>query len=182
MKLLTIAEIARRLNIPESTVRYYRDRFEKYIPDIGSGRSRRYQEDALEVFRFIADNMRSNVPAEDVEYALQSRFSVAIEPQQQSPATQQQSAAIMRELIADALRKELTDIRDEIVETKKENYQLRKLIEEGLAEQERKAKEQDEKLNEVMRLMQEIRSLQEQAAALEEQEQDKRPWWKFWSK
>lgn len=179
MELLTIAEIARRLNIPESTVRYYRDRFEKYIPDVGSGRSRRYQKNALEVFRFIADNMRSNVPVEDVEYALQSRFSIAIESQQQSTATQQQSAAIMRELIADALRKELTDIRDEIAETRKGNQQLRDLMEKHQKAQERNALDQGKKLMEATRLMQEIHSLQEQAAALEELEQQKRPWWKL---
>lgn len=137
MELLTVAEIARRLNLPESTVRYYRDRFEKYIPDVGTGRSRRYQEEALEVFRFIADNMRSNVPVEEVEYALQSRFAVAIEPQQQSAATQQQSAAVMRELIADALRYELRTIHDEIAATREENRELRELIEERLNERDR---------------------------------------------
>lgn len=111
MELMTIAEIAKHLELPESTVRYYRDRFAPYVPSVGEGRGRRYRPEALAVLRFIADALRSGVPAEDVEVALRARFPVTVEPQQQSAATQQQqsarpqqSAAVMRELIADALR------------------------------------------------------------------------------
>jgi len=32
--LLTIADMARQLGIPEATVRYYRDRFTAYIPSV----------------------------------------------------------------------------------------------------------------------------------------------------
>lgn len=104
MELLTIAEIAKRLELPESTVRYYRNRFAAFIPVVGEGRGRRYRPEALDVLRFIADALRSGAPAEDVETALQARFPMIIEPQQQSAATQQQSAAVLRELIADSLR------------------------------------------------------------------------------
>ncbi|MBP2799567.1 helix-turn-helix domain-containing protein, partial [Escherichia coli] len=50
-KLLTIAEIAKQLEIPESTVRFYRDRFEPFIPFVGEGRKKRYLPDAAEVLR-----------------------------------------------------------------------------------------------------------------------------------
>ncbi len=40
MSLLTAAQIAKELNLPESTVRYYRDRFTEYIPTTGEGRNR----------------------------------------------------------------------------------------------------------------------------------------------
>jgi DNA-binding transcriptional MerR regulator len=124
-ELLTIAEIARRLNLPESTVRYYRDRFADYVPVVGSGRGRRYPAEALEIIRFVADGLRANVPAEDIEIALAARFPVTVHQQQQSAATQQQaaavpqqSAAVLRELLADSLRDVLADhnreLRDEI--------------------------------------------------------------------
>jgi DNA-binding transcriptional MerR regulator len=102
MELLTMAEIARRLDLPESTVRYYRDRFSEFIPSVGDGRTRRYKPEALEVLRLIADAMRAGIPAENVTAALRDSFPVNadIEPQQQTATTQQQTAAA----IADALR------------------------------------------------------------------------------
>ena len=70
MELLTIAQIAKQLDLPESTVRYYRDRFSEYIPTTGEGRGRRYKGEAVEVFRFIADKLRAGMPADilEVEY------------------------------------------------------------------------------------------------------------------
>jgi DNA-binding CsgD family transcriptional regulator len=38
MELYTIAELARILKIPESTVRYYRDRHQDYMPHTGTAR------------------------------------------------------------------------------------------------------------------------------------------------
>ena len=51
---LSIREIARRLDVPESTLRYYRNAFAAYIPTVGTGRNRRHPEDAVEIFRTIS--------------------------------------------------------------------------------------------------------------------------------
>lgn len=92
---LTNADIARHLDLPESTVRYYRDRFVAYLPMVGEGRNRRYQPEALEVFRVIAEILRNNGTATDVEAALSRMFprnsDVPAESQQQDATTQQQS-------------------------------------------------------------------------------------------
>ncbi len=74
MELLTGAEIAKRLDLPESTVRYYRDRFAEYVPTTGEGRNRRYRAEALEVFAAIAESIRSGTPADIVEEELRDRF------------------------------------------------------------------------------------------------------------
>jgi len=108
-ELLTVAEIAKRLDLPESTIRYYRDRFTSYIPTIGEGRNRRYRLEAVEVFRFIADTLRSGAPFEDVEVALRASFPVSAEQQQQTAVTQQQSAAVLRELLADSMKDVLAE-------------------------------------------------------------------------
>lgn len=50
-KLLTIAQIAKELRMPESTARYYRDKFIEYIPYVGEGRSKRYRPETVEVLR-----------------------------------------------------------------------------------------------------------------------------------
>jgi DNA-binding transcriptional MerR regulator len=52
--LFTLRELADRLSLPESTVRYYRDAFLDHIPSVGTGRRRRYPEPALAVLRTIA--------------------------------------------------------------------------------------------------------------------------------
>ncbi len=112
MELLKVSDIAKRLEIPESTVRYYRDRFPQFVPAVGEGRSKRYRPEALAVLRFIAESLRSGLPAEEVETALWARFPVTVEPQQQSAAAQQQtavtpqqaSAAILRELLVEAVQ------------------------------------------------------------------------------
>ena len=134
-ELRTVAAIARELDLPESTVRYYRDRFADYIPSVGNGRGRRYPPEALAVLRFIADGLRSNVPADELEATLRARVPVTIgeRPQQQSAATQQQSAAVLRELLADALREVLVEqgrsLRSELAELRSDVAALTAVVE-----------------------------------------------------
>lgn len=107
--LLTMADIARTLELPESTVRYYRDRFTEFIPAVGVGRNRRYRPEALDVLRFIADAMKEGMPAEGVRTTLAAKFAINVEPQQPTAAIPQQyrnqqqqpTAAILRSVIAE---------------------------------------------------------------------------------
>jgi len=52
--LLTLKQVADELDLPESTVRYYRDAFLDHIPSIGTGRRRRYPPPAVAVLRTVA--------------------------------------------------------------------------------------------------------------------------------
>jgi DNA-binding transcriptional MerR regulator len=65
--LFTLREIADALSLPESTVRYYRDAFAPHIPTVGSGRRRRYPEDAVQVLRSIAHGYASGKPRSEIE-------------------------------------------------------------------------------------------------------------------
>jgi DNA-binding transcriptional MerR regulator len=47
MELMTMAELAKQTGLPESTVRYYRERFAPYVPVVGEGRGRHYHPEAL---------------------------------------------------------------------------------------------------------------------------------------
>lgn len=155
MELLTIAEIARRLHMPESTVRYYRDRFGTFFPEVGEGRTRRYRPEVLEVVSFIADMLRSGVPADEVESALQGHFAMTLEPQQQSSAPQQQSSAIMNQMLAELLRSfaeeqnkavmtELEQLRNEVAASREDNARMLDRME-----------ERDKSLMETLRTLQE---------------------------
>lgn len=72
--LLTIAEIAKRFSLPESTARYYCKRFLDFLPHIGEGKRRRYRGNALEVFTVIVDEMKKSKNAMAVEVVLSSAF------------------------------------------------------------------------------------------------------------
>jgi DNA-binding transcriptional MerR regulator len=75
----TLREIARELNLPESTIRYYRDAFAPFIPTVGLGRRRRYPADAVDVFRTIADGYSQNLSREEIEANLPGPVAQTIE-------------------------------------------------------------------------------------------------------
>lgn len=143
MELLTVAEIARRLNIPESTVRYYRDRFSMYIPSFGEGKSRRYRPETLDIIRIISESLRSGMSADIVEEQLKSMFAVNVEPQQQSAAAQQypeivertaiesqESAAIVFQLVEEVqtLNGIVKEQNDKIIELMNDQNELMKAM------------------------------------------------------
>ena len=68
--LYGLCELARKLEIPESTTRYYRDVFAPYVPSVGMGRRRRYPEEALSVLRFVADSFAAGYTREEIARAL----------------------------------------------------------------------------------------------------------------
>jgi DNA-binding transcriptional MerR regulator len=70
--LLTIAELSRSLSLPESTTRYYCNRFAAHLPSVGEGRRRRYKPEALEKLRTIAETMRRDKNAYAVDLALRN--------------------------------------------------------------------------------------------------------------
>lgn len=156
MKTYTMTEIAKKLKIPESTARYYRDRFADYVPAIGTGRSRRYPQQALDAIQLISTLMKENKSSEEVEKELEKRFGVTMEvspePQEQLATIQQQSIepTLLLTLVSQQnaevaiLRKELEDLRNEI---------------------RNRDESRDQKLTEVLRLIQ-------------EQQKKKKPWWK----
>lgn len=68
--LHTLRAIARELDLPESTVRYYRDAFDPWLPCVGRGRRRRYPSEALPLFRLIAEGYAQNRSRLEIEAAL----------------------------------------------------------------------------------------------------------------
>lgn len=73
-RLLSVAEIARRLSVPESTVHYWKNRFAQHLPSAGTGRQKRFRQGAVEVFRVIAEMFSTGHSAQDVMEALAKSF------------------------------------------------------------------------------------------------------------
>ncbi len=82
-RLLTLTEMAQYLGIPETTVRYYRDRFAPFLPAVGSGRSRRYPLETVERLRWIVEQLRAGIPAHEIEAQLRAGTA----PDATGPAT-----------------------------------------------------------------------------------------------
>lgn len=79
MELLTIAEIAKRLNHPESTVRSWRNRYDAWIPSVGSGRKKRYKPEAVRVFAVIAESVAEERSFDDIAERLTADFPRSID-------------------------------------------------------------------------------------------------------
>jgi len=77
-KVLSVAEIARELELPESTVHYWKNRFAQHLPSVGRGRQKRFKPEAVEVFGTISRLLKEGHTARDVmdqlshEYPLQA--------------------------------------------------------------------------------------------------------------
>lgn len=71
---LSVAELSRRLGLPESSTRFYCKRFAAYLPHLGEGRRRRYSPQTLDVLRRVLFLMAKNKDARGVEKELPKYF------------------------------------------------------------------------------------------------------------
>jgi len=65
-KVLSVAEIARELELPESTVHYWKNRFAQHLPSVGRGRQKRFKPEAIEIFSNISRLLKEGHTARDV--------------------------------------------------------------------------------------------------------------------
>ncbi len=133
-KYISLREVGRQLDIPPSTVVYYKDKFGKYIPsEGGAGRRKRYPVEVLEIFRRIRAMFNDNWSAEQIEQELALKFSVLIDDQQadqsyDQPVADQSVHGLSSVLskVADALdnqslfRSEIRSLRDEVAALREE--------------------------------------------------------------
>jgi len=88
-KLLTLKEIAKTLDVPESSLRKYREIFSDFIPSVGSGRSRRYKNGAIDVLRDIRSMREENhLPWDAISEQLAEKYpmEIASEPASGKPS------------------------------------------------------------------------------------------------
>lgn len=84
-EMLTLREIARRLDVPPSSIAYYKDRFARFLPaGEGRGRRLRYPVHVLDIFREIRSMYTRNVAAEQIEERLEELVAALSAPVGQS--------------------------------------------------------------------------------------------------
>ncbi len=70
METFSIKEISENIKIGESTLRFWRDRYEKFIPVVGKGRKRKYPVEGVEVIKLIAEFSRQGLNKIEIEEKL----------------------------------------------------------------------------------------------------------------
>jgi len=134
-KFISLREVGRQLEIPPSTVVYYKDKFARYIPsEGGEGRRCRYPVEVLEIFRRIRKMFNDNWSTDQIERELALKFSVLMNDQQSDQSFEQSGIpdAMAREIggvlakMSDALedqslfRSEIRSLRDEVTDLRRE--------------------------------------------------------------
>lgn len=192
-KFMTMAEVAKELDIPESTARYYRDHFIDYIPFVGEGRKKRYRPETVEVLRFIAEGFKRKLTAIEIEDGLSQVFprnmdneeptatTTAVVQQQfkndSNPYALQLQNALEQmnatmQVIADQ-KEEIAELREHITDIEKKQQKQEEYIHHQLHER-------DQKLMESLKKIQEEK--QKELAAATENSSKKRWWNRLFSK
>jgi len=74
----SIKEIAKKLELAESTIRFWRDKFEKFIPVKGKGRKRKYSEKSFEIFKLIAGLSKGGFQKNEIEKEIKNKSEIAV--------------------------------------------------------------------------------------------------------
>jgi DNA-binding transcriptional MerR regulator len=110
-RLLPIAAVAKELDLPESTLHYWKNRFADHLPAVGAGRQKRFKPEAMEVFRTIARLLELGHTTEEIKREL-AAGSEAPEPDARTPvdSASREAAQELGEEIAGAIARNLSRI------------------------------------------------------------------------
>ncbi len=99
--LLSLADISRHFNLPESTARYYCKRFAAYLPIHGEGRRRRYGEESIEIIAAVLEHMKTGKNANAVEKELSKIYARTTDVY--VPVVKQSSVALNNDAPSDVM-------------------------------------------------------------------------------
>ncbi|EJS45783.1 DNA-binding protein [Bacillus cereus] len=79
-KTYSLADIARMLGKPRTTLQAWRDQFKPYLPTVAGtkGRTLRYEQEALELFKLIANMKDAQEPPEIIEQILKQNVDYIV--------------------------------------------------------------------------------------------------------
>ncbi|HGE5781584.1 MULTISPECIES: DUF3967 domain-containing protein [Bacillus] len=79
-KTYSLADIARMLGKPRTTLQAWRDQFKPYLPTVAGtkGRTLRYEQEALELFKLIANMKDAQEPPEIIERMLKQNVDYIV--------------------------------------------------------------------------------------------------------
>lgn len=79
-RLYSVAALAKMLDIPESTLHYWKNRFDDVLPSVGTGRGKRFRAEAVDIFRSIGRLLGQGLTAADVRAELTRNHPINVSP------------------------------------------------------------------------------------------------------
>lgn len=163
----TIAELAEKTSIPDTTIRRYIAKFNGFFVFKGGSRSRRYEETAIKILIRIKNLFDSGYETDQVDATLRNEFAMVVDDGDKNEKESATPALATAEDIV------------EIKEALKQQQEFNKFLVEKLDHQEKFIKEsierRDAQLMESIRTMQEERRLMiETASAVAAEQQEKK--------
>lgn len=77
-RLYSVAAIAKILDVPESTLHYWKNRFDDILPSVGHGRNKRFRPEAADIFRAIGWLLGQGFSAADVRTELARQYPINV--------------------------------------------------------------------------------------------------------
>jgi DNA-binding transcriptional MerR regulator len=118
VELLTLQEIAKQLNMAPSTVRYYKNQYQEFMPGVKAGRFMKYEPEAVEIIKFIAAATAATKQQQDIKELLSAKFALNIEESEkgQSVAATAAAAATVQQQQTDIsiYQNHIMDLKSEI--------------------------------------------------------------------
>jgi len=132
MELLTLAEIARELKIPESTIRYRARLFDEFLPYVQKGRRKLYRREAIEVFKVVAECLRKGLDRNATATELMRLFPSAGEASEIGgvPATTTQQQRNNQAL--PAVLRHFAEAENALIEILREQQEINRKLEERI--------------------------------------------------
>ncbi|PRD05608.1 DNA-binding protein [Bacillus sp. MYb56] len=167
-KTYSLADIARMLGKPRTTLQAWRDQFKPYLPTVTGtkGRTLRYEQEALELFKLIANMKDAQEPPEIIERMLKQNVDyIVVEESDEDDEITKPIIQTMYESMKEvsiyfqeqkAMNMELLQRIDHLEQT---NHMLLNKIDEQHKNIDGKINNRDQQLLEVIREIQETKKL-----------------------
>jgi len=83
----TLKEIAKELDVPESTAHHWKELFLTWLPIKGEGRKKRYHSDCIEILQTVQNLYNQNTSTEDIKDILTQKYPITNTTQQKTDNT-----------------------------------------------------------------------------------------------
>jgi DNA-binding transcriptional MerR regulator len=169
-KWLSVAQLAQQAGVPESTTRRYLSRFDRFFRYEERQKGKRYHPGSVPIVTLIKNLYDEAMEAEEIEQVLEKQFpfnaSVDDSPAVTQPPT---TPLVATKSDLEEVLSEVRAAREEMQAVRQENVELHQLLEQRIAER-------DKKLVEAMETVLQARK---EIASTREERMTKR-WWQFW--
>lgn len=160
-KWLSVAELSKQAQVPESTARRYLTKYERFFRFDDRQRGRRYEPQSVPILVFIQNCYSQGMEAQEIEEALAKQFPMTVFTGESPQVVMQPSTLTL------ATKDDLEAVLSEVRAVREENQRFHQYLEQRI-------EDRDRKLMETLRLMTEAR--QEIATTI----QEKKKWYQFW--